>query len=61
MDESDFEGTLILEKLAEQDNVDAFFDAIDSDDFEQAAELMRNAGIDDQTIQEALKQMEDME
>jgi len=33
MDESDFEGTLVLEKLAGINQVEAFFDAIDSDDF----------------------------
>jgi hypothetical protein len=32
MDEKDFEGTLVLERLAEIGRVDDFFDAIDSDD-----------------------------
>ena len=36
MDENDFEGTLVLEKLAEIDKVDAFYEAIDSDDFAKA-------------------------
>lgn len=31
MDQTDFEGTLVLEKLAENGTVDAFFEAIDSD------------------------------
>lgn len=32
MDESDFEGTLVLEQLAAIGKVEEFFDAIDSDD-----------------------------
>ena len=50
MNENDFEGTVVLEKLAEIDKVDAFFEAIDSDDFEKAKTLMRLARIDEKTI-----------
>ena len=50
MDESDFEGTVVLEQLAAIDKVDEFFDAIDSDDTQQAARLMRQANIDASTI-----------
>ena len=57
MDETDFEGTLVLEKLAEAGKVDAFFEAIDSDDFEKAKQLMRRAGIDSETIQVVMKKM----
>lgn len=57
MDESDFEGTLVLEKLAEIDKVDAFFAAIDSDDFGKARALMKKAKIDSQTIAIVLKKM----
>ncbi len=59
MDETDFEGTLVLEKLAEIGKVDAFFDAIDSDDFGKAQKLMLRAGVDEQTIQIVLKKMMD--
>ena len=31
MDESEFEGTLVLEKLVEINKLDEFFEAIDSD------------------------------
>lgn len=41
MDESDFEGTLVLEKLAEVGKLAPFIEAIDSDDFEKAGVLMR--------------------
>ena len=46
MDEADFEGTLVLEQLATIDKVEEFFDAIDSDDTQLAASLMRRAKLD---------------
>ncbi len=57
MDESDFEGTLVLEQLARIDKVDEFMDAIDSDDVKQAAALMKSASIDVATIAMVLKKM----
>lgn len=57
MDESDFEGTLVLEKLAEIDKLDEFFMAIDSDDFARAQSLMKKAGVDAPTISIVLKKM----
>jgi hypothetical protein len=57
MDETDFEGTLVLEKLAEIGKVDDFFAAIDSDDFNKAALLMKRANIDTATIAIVLKKM----
>jgi hypothetical protein len=59
MDDQDFEGTLILEKLAEIDKVDDFFEAIDSDDFDKAKSLMKRANIDLETIELVLKKMRD--
>lgn len=59
MDETDFEGTLVLEKLAEINKVEAFFDAVDSDDFGRAKSLMKKAGLDAQTIALVLKKMGD--
>lgn len=59
MDESDFEGTLILEKLAEIDVVEEFFEAIDSDDFDLAESLMKQARIDPDTIDTVLQKMND--
>ena len=50
MDESDFEGTLVLEQLATIGKVDEFFDAIDSDDTPRAARLMKQANIAASTI-----------
>ncbi len=57
MDEQDFEGTLVLEKLAEIGKVDDFFAAIDSDDFGKAKSLMKQARIDLETIAIVLKKM----
>lgn len=57
MDETEFEGTLVLEKLAEIDEVDAFFAAIDADDFERAKALMKRARVDAETIAVVLKKM----
>ena len=57
MDEKDFEGTLVLERLAEIGKVDDFFDAIDSDDFDRAKMLMKRAQVDHETIQIVMKKM----
>lgn len=59
MDEDDFEGTLVLEKLAEIGKVDAFFEAIDADDFDRARVLMKKAQVDSETIAVVLKKMAD--
>jgi hypothetical protein len=59
MDESDFEGTLVLEKLAEIDRLEDFFEAIDADDFVRAKSLMKKAGVDSNTIAIVLKKMQD--
>jgi hypothetical protein len=59
MDESDFEGTLVLEQLAEIGQVEDFFDAIDADDARRAVVLMKKAKIDASTIAVVVKKMED--
>jgi hypothetical protein len=59
MDESDFEGTLVLERLAEIGRLDEFFEAIDSDDSGRAISLMRRANVDSETIAIVLKRMRD--
>ena len=58
MDESDFEGTLVLEQLAAIDKVDDFFDAIDADDTQRATTLMKQAGVDAPTIATVVRKME---
>lgn len=59
MDDTDFEGTLILEKLAEIGKVDEFFEAVDSDNFAKAQSLMRRAKVDAETIAIVLRMMGD--
>jgi hypothetical protein len=59
MDESAFEGTLVLERLAEIGKVDEFFAAIDSDDFDRVKSLLKRAHIDAETISTVLRKMSD--
>jgi iron uptake system EfeUOB component EfeO/EfeM len=59
MDESDFDGTLVLEQLAEVGRVEDFFDAIDSDDIERASALMKEARVDPSTIALVVRKIED--
>ena len=59
MDESDFEGTLVLEQLAEIGKVDDFFDAVDADDTQRATALMKQAGVDASTMATVIKKMEE--
>lgn len=57
MDEKDFEGTLVLEQLAEIGKLDEFFEAIDADDIQRATSLMKKANVDAPTIQIVVKKM----
>lgn len=59
MDHTDFEGTIVLEALAEIGRVDDFFEAIDADDIEAAVELMREAELDRETIAIVVKKIAD--
>ena len=53
----DFEGTLVLEQLAAIDRVDEFFEAVDADDVQRAAALMREADVDAATIAIVLRKI----
>jgi hypothetical protein len=57
LDEKNFEGTLVLEQLAEIGKVDEFFEAIDADDERLALALMREARVDAPTIAIVLAKM----
>lgn len=59
MDESDFEGTVVLEQLAEIGKVEEFFDAIDADDVGRAASLMKRAHVDSSTMALVLRKIEE--
>ena len=55
----DFEGTVVLEKLAEIGKVDEFLEAVDADDFDKAKALLRQAQVDLKTIATVLRKMAD--
>jgi hypothetical protein len=59
MDETDFEGTLVLEQLAAIGKVEDFFDAVDADDVGRATQLMRRANLDPSTIATVVRKMEE--
>jgi hypothetical protein len=59
MDESEFEGTLVLEQLAAIGKVEEFFDAVDADDVRRAIQLMKNAGVVASTIAIVVRKMEE--
>jgi hypothetical protein len=58
MYETDFEGTLVLEQLAAIDELENFFDAVDSDDVQRAIQLMKKARVDAPTIAAVVRKME---
>jgi hypothetical protein len=57
MDDTDFEGTLVLEQQAAIGHVDDFFDAVDSDDAERTSALMRKANADASTNAMVIRKM----
>ena len=59
MDETAFDGSLVWEKLARIDKLEEFITAVDSDDVKRAAELMKRANIDRETIAITLSKMVD--
>jgi hypothetical protein len=59
--DDDLAGSLVLEKLALIGKVDAFYEAVDSDDLREAASLMRRARVDAETIAAVLKKIADGE
>jgi hypothetical protein len=59
MDETDFEGTLVLEQLAAIGKVDDFFEAIDADDVQRATRLMKSANVDAATIATVVRKMDE--
>ncbi len=57
MDERDFDGTLVLEKLASIGKIDEFFEAIDADDLPRARALMKRADVDPRTVTIVLRKI----
>lgn len=58
MTEEEFEGSLILEKLASIGLVDEFFEAIDSDNLDEVISLLEQAEVDEESIQIVIKKLE---
>lgn len=61
MNQQDFEGTLVLERLSEIGKVEDFFEAIDSDNFSKATSLMKLANIDGETITSVIQKMKEVD
>ena len=59
MDEFEFEGSLLLEKLAALNLVDEFYAAVDSDDLSEVVSLLRDAEVDEETIAIVIKKIQD--
>ena len=59
MDDTDFEGTLVLEQLAAVGMVEDFLDAIDSDDVQRAIALMKRAKVDASTMATVIRMIEE--
>jgi len=59
MDETDFEGTLVLEQLAAIGKLDEFIAAVDADDVLRARALMKRAKLDPATIAKVIQKIEE--
>ena len=59
MDDTDFEGTLVLEQLAAIGKVEDFFAAVDRDDVPRATALMKRAEVDAATIAIVVRKIEE--
>jgi phosphate uptake regulator len=59
MEDTDFEGSLVLEQLAAIGMVEDFFDAVDSDDVERATSLMKRANVERSMIAAVIRKMEE--
>ena len=54
----DLEGSEVLEKLAEIGKVEAFYQAVDADDFGKITSLLKKAGVDSKTISQVIEQIQ---
>jgi hypothetical protein len=57
VEDTDFEGSLVLEQLAAIGKVDDFFDAVDSDDIARATALMKRANVERSAIEVVIRKM----
>ncbi len=61
MIESPLDGSMVLESLAERGLLEDFYEAVDSDNFSQAKNLLKEADLDDETIAWVLSEMENQD
>jgi len=59
MEDTDLEGTKVLERLAELGKLDDFYEAVDSDNFSRAKWLMKQAKIDAEIASLVLAKMKE--
>ena len=57
MEDADFEGSVVLEKMAEAGLLDEFWEAVDNDDLRAASSLMKRAKLDLETVAWVLRKM----
>lgn len=58
-DNDDFDGSLILEKLAEAGRLDDFYESIDEDDFKRARKILRETGFPIEMIHRVIQEIQD--
>jgi len=59
MDDHDFDGTDVLERLAAIGRLEEFAEAVDAGDFDAARTLLRAAGLNARVVAEVLARMAD--
>ena len=59
MNSLELESSEILEKLAEHDLLDAFYEAVDSDKLSRVAQIMRQAPIDEESINSVIDELQE--
>lgn len=53
----EYDGSQVLEKLAEIDALEEFYDAVDSDNFGEAISILKKANLDKETIDAVIRAM----
>lgn len=56
---SEYDGTLVLERVSAIGKLHEFADAVDADDFQEVAALLQLAGLTSEEVASVLKQMMD--
>ncbi len=59
MNKDEYEGSSVLEILAQEGLIDDFYEAVDSDNIEKAISVMRKAQIEEDVIELTIRQILD--